>query len=130
MQELKRIKIFTMDKDMASVIGQNSKENLSAFLKRMDQHIDDSWDKDVLAIALKDTILENPEYILYIHGKEILSFMIELWEETELTITNSQWALLGQLKLLGFIDYGVPVFSDGTIDTIYVTKEAKDAFYF
>lgn len=130
MQSLKKIKVFTMEKDMASVIGQNSKENLSAFLRRMNHFVDESWDKDVLSVALKDTILENPELVLYIHGKEILTFMIELWESKELEITQAQWALIGQLKLLGFVDYAPPYQTDGEIDTVYVIEEAKDFFYF
>lgn len=130
MQNKKKIKIFTMDTDMASVICQNSKANLSAFLKRLNVYVEEDWDKDVLALTLKDIILDNPEYILYIHGKEILSFMIQLWESNEMEFGQAEWAMIGQLKLLGFVDFVTPVFPDGQMESVHVIQEAKDAFYF
>lgn len=130
MLESQKIKIITIEKDMASVMAQNSKENISAILKRLNVFVDDSWDKDVLSLILRDTILENPEYVLYIHGKEILTFVIRLWESEELDLSPADWALLGQLRLLGFIEYSNEQINSDKENCIKVVKEAKEHLYF
>lgn len=130
MQELKIAKIITLEKDMASVMAQNTKENLSAFLRRMDVTVEDSWDKDVLALILRDTIVENPEYVLYIYGKEILTFLIRLWESDRMELNPSDFSLLGQLKLLGFLEYESSIPDEKGVQQIKIIKEARDHFYF
>lgn len=130
MQKLRKINIHTMEREMASVIGQNTKENLSAFLKRLQQPVENTWDREVLALALRDLILEHPEYILYIHGKEILTFLIHLWESEETELSPEEWSMVGQLRLLGLVDYGCSRFPEEQIDTIYIVAEARERFYF
>lgn len=130
MQEFKIANITTLEKDMASVIAQNTRENLSAFLRRMDVTVEDSWDKDVLALILRDIIVENPEYVLYIYGKEILTFLIRLWESDSLELYPSDFSLLGQLKLLGFLEYEANLPDEDGMQQVKVIKESRDHFYF
>lgn len=130
LQELKKIKIYTMEREMASVIGQNTKENLSAFLKRMNQSVSSDWDKEALAVTLRDLVVEHPEYLLYIYGKECLLFLLRLWEEQEMEIDRGEWSMIGQLRLVGILDFGYPKRPEQEIDRIYLTAEAKEHFYF
>ena len=130
MQEVKKIKIYTMEREMASVIGQNAKENLYAFIKRMNHPVEEHWEKEVLAAALRDLVVERPEYLLYIYGRECLEFLLRLWESEELELTRAEWSMLGQLRLLGIVDYGYPERAEQEIDSIYLTEEAREHFYF
>ena len=132
MENIPKVYIRPLDLDMASVISQNSRENLYAFLKRMDLEVESYWEKEVLSLLLKDTIMENPEYILHIFGKEVLQFLIYLWEyeKNEIIIEQKEWAMMGQLKFLGFVDF---TFVEQDLDRfhiIYIIQEARDAFYF
>lgn len=130
MQEVRKIKIYTMEREMASVIGQNAKENLSAFLKRMNQSVCDDWEKEILAVTLRDLVVEHPEYLLYIYGKECLLFLIRLWETEEMELDQAEWSMLGQLRLLGILDFGYPQKPEEEIGSIYLTAEAREHFYF
>lgn len=130
LQEIKKIKIYTMEREMASVIGQNAKENLYAFIKRMNHPVEEHWEKEVLAAALRDLVVERPEYLLYIYDKECLEFLLRLWESEELELTRAEWSMLGQLRLLGIVDYGYPERAKQEIDSIYLTEEAREHFYF
>lgn len=130
MENKNQVLVSAIDVDMASVICQNSRDSLYAFLKRMDLYVEPDWDKEVLAMLLRDTILENPEYILSIYGREILDFLIELWESDSVELYQSGWSIVGQLKLLGFVDVKYTEGPDGTSGTIYMVNEARDAFYF
>lgn len=129
MQENKTVKIKTMDIDMASIISKNSAENLKAFLRRIELPFEENWGKDLLALTLKEAILEHPEYILYIHSMEALLFLTELWDFEEMEISRADWALIGQLQLLGFLDYTMNKDPDQE-GYVYLSKEAKEAFYF
>lgn len=129
MEESNQVIISVRDTDMASVICQNSRDNLYAFLKRMDLDVDPTWEKEVLAMLLKDTILDDPEYIFYIYGREILDFLIELWESDSMELYSNSWAILGQLKLLGFADIEYDRHPDG-IAQICMVSEARDNFYY
>lgn len=130
MQENKIIKTRPLDVDMASVISKNSRENLLAFMKRIGLHTEETWEKDAVSLALKETILEHPEYILYIHSKDALMFLIELWESDEIEVTQADWPLIGQLQLLGFLDYSMERGQKGQQSYIYLVEEARDNFYF
>ena len=61
MKMLPKVYIRKLDLELASVIGRNNRENLYAFLKRLDVNVEKDWDKDALALILKDFIVENPE---------------------------------------------------------------------
>lgn len=129
MQESSRVIIRTLDVDMASVISKNSVENLRAFMNRLNICPDEEIEKDGLALILKEYIIEHPEQILYIHGRETLAFLMDLWESEEMALNQSDWALVGQLQLLGFLDYSINSEEDKE-GNIYLIKEAKDNFYF
>lgn len=129
MQESNRVSIRTLDIDMASVISKNSVDNLRAFANRFEICEVEAIEKDVLALILKETILEHPEYILYIYSREALALLMDLWESEEMVLSQTDWALVGQLQLLGFLDYSFH--SDKPQEgIIYLVKEAKDNFYF
>ena len=132
MENISKVYIRPLDLDMASVISQNNREHLYAFLKRMDLQVEREWDKEVLALLLKDTILDNPECILHIFGKEVLQFLIYLWEydQSEIRIEQTDWAVIGQLRLLGLVDFTYVEQEKDRFHIIYVIQEAKDAFYF
>lgn len=129
MQESNRVSIRTLDIDMASVISKNSLENLRAFVNRFEICEVEAIEKDGLALILKETILEHPEYILYIHSREALAFLMDLWESEEMVLNQADWALVGQLQLLGFLDYSFNS-EKPQEGNIYLVKEAKDNFYF
>lgn len=131
MQESKIVRTRTLDVDMASVISKNSRENLLAFMKRIGLHTDETWEKDAISLTLKESIIEHPEYILYIYSKEALLFLIELWEsDEEIELIQADWALIGQLQLLGFLDYSMNRSQEGQQSCIYLVEEARDNFYF
>jgi hypothetical protein len=132
MENHSKVYIRPLDLDMASVISQNSRENLYAFLKRMDLEVERHWEKEVLSLLLKDTIMDNPEYILTIFGKEVLQFLIYLWEydKNEIIIEQRDWSIIGQLKLIGFVDFTYVEQEMDRFHIVYVIQEAKDAFYF
>lgn len=130
MQESIRVKICTLDVDMASVIGKNSRENLKAFLHRIGVVTEDHLGKEELCLALKEAILEHPEYILYIHSMEALLFLLELWESDEMEFTQEDLILSGQLRLLGFLDFSMEEGPGQKEGTIYLIREAKEYFYF
>ena len=83
MENIPKVYIRPLDLDMASVISQNSRENLYAFLRRMDMEVEMDWEKEALALVLKDALLDNPEYLLHIFGKDVLNFLISLWENSQ-----------------------------------------------
>ncbi len=127
---IQKVHIVTSKLDMASVICLNSKENLIAFLKRMEIEALETWEKEVLATVLKDNILENPEHLIYIYNQDVIEFLVELWENDYIELSHYEWAVIGQLKLTGLVD--VP-FSDGKENygqELIVIEEAKDALYF
>jgi hypothetical protein len=115
---------------MASVIRKNSMDNLKAFSQRFGLAPAENMDKDGLALMLKETVLEHPEYILYIYSREALLFLIDLWGSEEMVLTRADWTLVRQLQLMGFLDYSMSRESDNQVGTIYLVKEAKDNFFF
>lgn len=131
MQESKIVKIRNLDVDMTAVISKNSRENLLAFARRMGLAVEKTWEKDTVSFFLKETIIDHPEYILYIHSKESLMFLTKLWEsEDEIELTQADWPLIGQLQLLGFVDYSIDRTEEGKDSYIFLIREAKDHFYF
>jgi len=132
MENMPKVYIDSLDVDMVSIISQNSRENLYAFLKRMDLEVEKNWDKEVLALLLKDTIVENPELLLHIFGKDVLNFLISLWEndQKEIIMEQADWAMIGQLKLLGFMDVSFVEEEKMRYHIIYIIQEGKDTFYF
>ncbi|MDO4555475.1 MAG: hypothetical protein Q4B70_10055 [Lachnospiraceae bacterium] len=129
LQENKRVDIKTLDVDMASVISKNSKENLRAFMRRLGLLTEDGWDKDMLAMNLKETIMDHPEYILYVYNRETLAFLMYLWEQDGIEAGQLEWAYIGQLQLLGFLDYSMET-REKESGSIYLIQEAVDSFYF
>ncbi len=132
MENIPKVYIRPLDLDMASVISQNSRENLYAFLRRMDMEVEMDWEKEALALVLKDALLDNPEYLLHIFGKDVLNFLISLWEnnQNEIIMEQSDWAMIGQLKLLGFVDISFVETDEKQYHLVSVIQEAKDHFYF
>ncbi len=132
MKMLPKVYIRNLDLELASVIGRNNRENLYAFLKRLDVNVEKDWDKDALALILKDFIVENPEYLLVIYGKEVLRFLISLWEgnENEIILDQNEWSMIGQLKILGLVDHAFVEKEDESYHLVYMIQEAKDIFYF
>lgn len=124
-----QVKIQVKDIDMASVICQNNKDSIYALSKRLNLEVEEHWGKEVLATVLKDFITESPEYLLTIYNKDMIDFLVMLWESEEATLGFYDWSFIGQLKLLGLIDLRYPGLNEDG-QTIYMVKEAKDAFYF
>lgn len=132
MENNTKIYLHTLDMDMASVISQNSRESLYSFLKRMDLEVEMDWGKEVLALFLKDLLLDNPEYILSILSQEVLSFLLYLWDykQDEILLEQTEWAMIGQLKLLGFLDISFLEQENERCHVIHLIQEARDTFYF
>ena len=132
MEMLPKVYIRTLDLDPVSVISQNGRENLYAFLKRMDLNVEKDWDKDALSLILRDAVMENPEYILSIYGKDVLDYLIYLWEyaEDEISMEQSDWSMIGQLKLLGFLDYTFVEKETECYHQIDIIQETRDNLYF
>ncbi len=132
MEMIPKVYIRTLDLDLAAVIGQNNRENLYAFLKRLDLEVEKDWDKDALALVLKDFITENPEYLLSVYEKDVLKFLISLWEynEDEIELDQNEWSMIGQLRILGLIDHAFVEKEGERYHLLYIVQEAKDVFYF
>ena len=132
MENMTTIYIRPLDLDMASVISQNSRENLYAFLKRMDLEVEKHWDREVLALLLKDSLMDNPEYLLSILGRDVLRYLIYLWDydQSEIRIDQEGWSMISQLKLLGFVDFSFVEQEKEKFHLVYMIQEAKDAFYY
>lgn len=130
MEESKRVRVSALNIDMASVICQNSRDNLAAFLKRMEIETNPTWDKEVLSLMIKDLLLDKPESLVFIYGRATLEFLIELWESDEIELYPSSWTALGQLMLLGIVDISQASLKDNEDPVIYMVQEAKDKYYY
>ena len=122
-----RVIIKTKDVEMASVIGQHTKEQILSLLKRMDIYMEESWEKEVLATYLRDEMIARPEFLLMFYQKEMIYFLLGIWESEKIDLNSTDWAVISQLKLLGLIDYSQADFES---KRIHIVKEAKENLYF
>lgn len=130
MEESKRVRVSNRKVDMTSVICQNSRDSLAAFVKRLEIDIEPTWDKEVFSVLIRDMLLNQPESLIFVYGRATLEFLIELWESDEIELYPSSWTALDQLKLFGFVDISQASLKDNKDPVIYMVQEARDKFYY
>lgn len=122
--------IIKSDLEASSIIQNTSVETIKSIIRRMGIDYEDGFPKEVYISAFLEELCSDSKWILQMLPRNILEFLLEIWEHNEIEVNKERWDFIQYLKIFGFLTYkkGNPLTEEP--NQIYVIEEMKDYFYF
>lgn len=125
-----RVPVSAAAADAVTVIRMAPLQSTRALLYRLGVESEEGLPKEVYATALYDALCEDREQVLTIFPRELIRFLIEIWEKDYVEMDERRWEYVRYLSVLGFAYFqkGNELF--GSADMLFYVENMKEEFYF
>ena len=103
---------------------------VKSILGRIGIEYEEGLPKEAYITAFKEAFCAEPKWVLLMLPKVMLDFLLEIWENPVITMTEERWSYLEYLKIFGFTAYQMGNAISNEPNRILVIQEMKDSFYF
>jgi len=128
--ETKMTRVISSDSHPVTAIRLNPVHSLQEILNRINIEFEHNLPVEAYATALYDFLSYNQDVILTILSRNLITFLIEVWDHDHVAMDESRWEYVRYLSAFGFLyaqrgggPFGFP-------DTIVYFSEMKEQFYF
>lgn len=113
-----------------TVMKSTPVETVKSILGRIGIEYEEGLPKEAYISAFKEEFCSEPKWVLLMLPKVMLDFLMEVWENSAVTMTEEYWSYIEYLKIFGFLAYRKGNVISDEPNEIIVVQEMKDNFYF
>lgn len=113
-----------------TVMKNTPVQTVKSILGRIGIEYEDGLPKEAYITAFKEEFCSEPKWVLLMLPKEMLDFLMEVWDNSAVTMTEEQWNYVEYLKIFGFIAYRMGNSVSDEPNQLFIVQEMKDNFYF
>lgn len=113
-----------------TVMKNTPVETVKSILGRIGIEYEDGLPKEAYISAFKEEFCSEPKWVLLMLPKVMLDFLMDVWENPVIVVSEEQWNYIEYLKIFGFLTYQMGNNVSGMPNKIIVVQEMKDTFYF
>ena len=123
-------KVSISSLEAETVMKNTPVETVKSILGRIGIEYEEGLPKEAYISAFKEEFCSEPKWVLLMLPKVMLEFLIEIWENPVVTMSEERWNYMEYLKIFGFVAYqmGNPISDEP--NRLLVVQEMKDSFYF
>lgn len=123
-------KVSISDLEAETVMKNTPVETVKSILGRIGIEYEEGLPKEAYISAFKEEFCSEPKWVLLMLPKVMLDFLMEIWEDSVVTMTEERWNYLEYLKIFGFVAYRMGNSISDEPNQLFIVEEMKDDFYF
>lgn len=122
--------VSSSDLEAAVIMKNTPVETVKSILGRIGIEYEEGLPKEAYITAFKEAFCAEPKWVLLMLPKVMLDFLLDIWENPVVTMTEERWNYLEYLKIFGFVAYQMGNVISNEPNRLIVIQEMKDRFYF
>ena len=113
-----------------TVMKSTPVSTVTSILGRIGIEYEEGLPKEAYIAAFKEEFCSEPKWVLLMLPKMMLDFLMEVWENPVVEMSEERWNYVEYLKIFGFLAYRMGNSISDEPNQILVVDEMKDRFYF